>query len=73
VHNQKGQSLVEVIVAIGIAAVFLGAGVAAISPIIKNNLETRTIQFADSLAQDYANKASNFSQSNWTSLYNLSK
>jgi type II secretory pathway pseudopilin PulG len=73
VRKQQGQSLIEVIVAIGIAAVFLGAGVTAIAPIIKTNLETRTIQFADSLAQDYSNKLQNLSESSWTSLYNLSK
>jgi type II secretory pathway pseudopilin PulG len=70
---QSGQSLVEVIVAIGIAAIFLGAGVAAIAPIIRSNLESRTIQFADSLAQDYSNKLQNLAESNWTSLYSLSK
>lgn len=70
---QRGQSLIEVIVAIGVAAIFLGAGVTAIAPIIRSNLETRTVEFADSLAQNYANKLKNLSESNWTTLYNLSK
>ncbi len=69
----SGQSLIEVIVAIGIAAILLGAGVAALAPIIRSNLETRTVQFADSLTQNYVDKLKNLSESNWNSLYGLSK
>jgi len=71
--GEEGQSLIEVLVAIGVAAIFLAAGVTAIAPIIKMNLETRTVQFADSLAQNYIDKLKNFSESNWASLYGLSK
>ena len=68
--NEKGQSLVEILVAIGVGAILIGGAVGVISPILKSNLETKNIQVASSLAQQYLDNLRNIAEADWSNIYN---
>ncbi len=66
----KGQSLVEVLIAIGVGAILIGAATATIIPVLRSNLETRTVQIAGSLAQDYLDNIQSLAENDWNKIYN---
>jgi len=66
----KGQSLVEILIAISVGVILIGAATAVIAPLLRSNLETRSVQTAGSLAQEYLDNIQSISESNWNSLYN---
>ncbi len=66
----KGQSLVEVLIAISVGAILIGGAAAVIVPVIRSNFETRTIQIAGSLAQEYLDNLQSMAESNWYNIYN---
>lgn len=68
--HEGGQSLVEILVAISIGVILIGAATTALIPIIKSNLETQNIQTADLLAQDYLDKVKALGESDWHVIYN---
>ncbi len=68
-NANSGQSLIEVIIAMTVGAIFIGAAVAAIVPILRSNLETRTNQIAGSLAQEYLDTLKSLTESNWQNIY----
>ncbi|MFA5099042.1 MAG: LamG domain-containing protein [Candidatus Paceibacterota bacterium] len=70
---QGGQSLAEILVVIGVGAILIGGAAGIMAPILKSNSETKNIQTATSLAQNYLDNLKNFSESNWLNIYNLSK
>jgi type II secretory pathway pseudopilin PulG len=69
----KGQSIIEVIVAIGVGAILIGAAAFAIVPILRSNLESRSVQVTTSLNQEYTDDVKNLSESNWQNIYGLPK
>ena len=71
IKSISGQSLVEIIIAITVGAILIGAASAAIVPILRSNLETRNVQTATSLAQEYLDNVQNLTESNWLNIYNL--
>ena len=67
----SGQSLVEIIIAIAVGAILIGGATAVLIPILRSNLETRHVQIATSLAQEYLDNVQNLTESNWLNIYNL--
>ena len=67
----NGQSLVEIIIAIAVGAILIGGATAVLIPILRSNLETRHVQIATSLAQEYLDNVQNLTESNWLNIYNL--
>ena len=65
----NGQSLVEIMVAIGIGAILIGGATAIIVPILRSNLETRNVQIANSLTQEYLDNLQSLAESNWQIIY----
>lgn len=66
----NGQSLIEVLIAISVGAILIGAATATIIPVLRSNLETRTVQIAGSLAQEYLDNLRSLAESNWYQIYN---
>lgn len=69
-NPNSGQSLVEVLIAIGVGVILIGAAIATIIPVLRSNLETRTVQIAGSLAQEYLDNLRSLAESNWYQVYN---
>ena len=57
-------------IAIGIGAILIGAATATIIPVLRSNLETRTVQIAGSLSQEYLDNLRSLAESNWYQVYN---
>jgi type II secretory pathway pseudopilin PulG len=68
-NPNSGQSLVEIMVAIGIGAILIGGATAVIVPILRSNLETRNVQIANSLTQEYLDKIQSLAESDWYIIY----
>lgn len=73
INVPKGQSLIEIIVALGIGALLVGGSAGAIALIIRNNLETRTVQTASSLSQELMDNIQAITESDWHKIYDRSK
>ncbi|MBN2197712.1 hypothetical protein JW698_00730 [Candidatus Wolfebacteria bacterium] len=67
---ESGQYLIEVIIGVTIGAILIGAGITAIVPILKNNLETKNVQIASPLIQEYLEIIKNIAESSWFNIYN---
>lgn len=70
--NTRGQSLVEILIAIGIGAILIGGATTAIIAILRSNLETRNVQIATSLSQEYLDSVQSLAESNWRIIYSPS-
>ena len=70
--NTRGQSLVEILIAIGIGAILIGGATTAIIAILRSNLETRNVQIATSLSQEYLDSVQSLAESNWHIIYSPS-
>ncbi|MFA5386692.1 MAG: prepilin-type N-terminal cleavage/methylation domain-containing protein [Candidatus Paceibacterota bacterium] len=68
---QKGQSLIEILISIAIAAVIFGSVVAAISVASRLNLESKTTQVASLLARQTIDSVESIAESNWQNIYGL--
>lgn len=65
-----GQSLIEILIAIAVGAILIGTATAAIIPVLRSNLETRTVQVAGSLAQEYLDNLQSLAEYDWYKIYN---
>lgn len=68
--SDSGQSLIELILSIVIGAILIGGASMAVIPIVRSNLESRTVQVAVSLGDDYINNVKSISESSWLEVYN---
>ncbi len=68
--SRSGQSLMEIIIAIAVGAILIGAATTVIAPILRSNLETRNVQIATSFAQEYLDNLQNLTESSWFNIYN---
>jgi len=68
----KGQSLVEILVSIGIIAIVGASIIGAISAIMRVNLETKNAQVASGLIKKTIDEAKGLAESDWSKIYNLS-
>ena len=69
-NTNSGQSLVEIMVAIGIGAILIGGATTVIVSILRSNLETKSVQIATSLTQEYLDKLQTLAESDWHIVYN---
>jgi Tfp pilus assembly protein PilV len=73
INNQQGQLLIEVLIAVVVGAVFLVGATAALLSVIRTNFENRGNQVAGTLAYEQLNKVVASADSDWHSVYDLSK
>ena len=67
----KGQSLIEILIAISVGGVLIGAAIGAVTLFLRNSLDVRMSQAASSLAEEYVGGLRSISESNWRSVYDL--
>lgn len=68
----KGQSLIEVLVAVVIGAVLIIAAITVISPILKSSSDTARVQTASALGRELLDNVKVFAEADWHNLTNLS-
>ncbi len=69
----NGQSLVEILIALGIGVLII-TGVSVLMGVnLQSDLSAKTAQIASSLAQETSDSAKSISESDWRKIYNLSK
>jgi type II secretory pathway pseudopilin PulG len=73
IHNsfRRGQSIVEIVIALTIVGVIITTAVVALAIVLRSNAETQQSQSATLLAQEYADIVQNLSIGNWDALYLL--
>ncbi len=72
-NNIKGQSLIEIIIAMAIGTILIGASVGSIVLLLKYNLNTKTVQIASSLNRQMMDDIRSISESDWLNIYNKNK
>jgi len=70
-ESSDGQSLIEILIAISIAAIVIGASVYGISFMFSSMTFNEQRQTATSLAEDLMNKVQSIADANWLDIYNL--
>lgn len=68
----SGQSLVEILVAVGVAGIIIGAAVYTISFILSSGSSNQQRQIATSLANGLMDKARAVADADWLDIYNVS-
>lgn len=68
-RNNRGQSLVEILVAITIATILIGGAVGTIALTLRSNVQNKNLQIANSLGQELLDQASVFAEANWHNIY----
>lgn len=69
-NSQRGQSLAEILIAIGIGAILIGGTIGIMTPVLKSNSEIKNVQIATSLAQQYLDSLRNITEADWLNIYN---
>jgi Tfp pilus assembly protein PilV len=69
--RHKGQSLIEVLVGIGLAAVFVIGAVSIIAPALKINTQTSQIQTYAQVLGEFSTNINAWASQNWNSVLNL--
>jgi len=69
----EGQSLFEILIAIGIAALIIGSATTAIVISIRSEKNNVASQKAYAIAEDMLNNARSYSEADWSTLYNQTK
>ncbi len=70
-RDNKGQSLVEIIVGLAISAILITAAATAIALTIKESFEIKISQIASSLSQEYMDNIQVMAESDWFSVYDI--
>ncbi len=68
----SGQSLIEILVGIGVGVIIIGGVAATIALTLRSNVQNKNNQIATSLAQEVVSEVSDFAGANWHNLDNLS-
>ena len=68
-RNRKGQSIVEVLISVAIAALIIGSATVAINLAIKSGSSSKTISAAVPLAEELIDKARVVAEADWTNIY----
>jgi prepilin-type N-terminal cleavage/methylation domain len=69
--NQGGQSLIEVLIGLGVGALLIGGASIAIVFVLRSGPTNQALNTATQLTQDLLNKVQSFAISNWNNFYNL--
>ncbi len=73
ISEQKGQSLVEIMIGLGIGALLIGSAVLAITFTLRSSSSTQTLRLASEFNQDLLDRVRAFGKSNWQNIYSLDK
>lgn len=73
IKNRSGQSIVEILVALSIGALIIGAAVLSISVALRSNTANVGSSFASPLAKELIEKVRIIAEGNWTDVYNQPK
>ena len=65
ISEQKGQSLVEIMIGLGIGALLIGSAVLAITFTLRSSSSTQTLRLASEFNQDLLDRVRAFGKSNW--------
>ena len=69
--NNKGQSLIEVLIGIAVGVIIIGGVAATIALTFRSNVQTKNSQTATSLSQEIINEVTDFTAGNWHNLDTL--
>lgn len=69
----SGQSLIEILVALGIGVILIGGVTALISVNLKGSAQSKTTQVASSLTQEVIDSAKSIAEANWNNFYGMAK
>lgn len=70
--SREGQSLIEVLIALLIGAIMIGAGASIIAPILRSNTQTLQVQVGGALGKELLDNVSVWGAGNWSNILNLS-
>ncbi len=73
IKNQKGQSLLEILVGLGIISVLIGATTYALVAALKTSTLTEQTQTAGLVGSSLIDSAITLAEGNWNNVYNLAK
>lgn len=73
VSQRNGQSLIEVIIGLGIGAVLIGAGAFAIATMLRSSLATEKYAAASAFSQELMDAVRSYTAGGWQNLYGLTK
>jgi Tfp pilus assembly protein PilV len=71
--NRRGQSLVELLIAVGVGAVMILGAITLIAPALQASSQVAQAQTAGAGAWELMNNVRGWSENDWHNLYNLSK
>lgn len=69
--NNRGQSLVELVVGVSVAAIIIGAVTGTSIIILRSNVQTKRLQAAANLSQELSDNLRSFAESDWRNIYDL--
>lgn len=69
--NNKGQSLIEILIAIAVGVIIIGGVAATIGVTLRSNVNTKNSQTATALAQEVLNEVTDLAAGNWHNLDSL--
>lgn len=69
--NNKGQSLIEILIGIGIAAIIIGGAAVTIGLTLRSNVQTKNVQIATGFAQQLLDQLTDFANANWHNVYDI--
>ncbi len=72
-RDLKGQALIEILLGTIIGVIIIGGITGILAITLRGDSETKNTQLAASFVQDLVNKTKSVSESNWDSVYGLSK
>jgi type II secretory pathway pseudopilin PulG len=71
--SDHGQSLIELLVALSVGVLIIGSAATAVVFTVRSNAQNRATEAASTLAQELLSQLRSVAESNWLSIYNLSK
>ena len=71
--DQSGQSLLEIVIGLGIGAVLIGTAAFVLAAVLKANSGIQRSQMAGALSQELMDQVRAFGNADWQNLYSLSK
>lgn len=71
--GERGQSLIEILVALGIGVILIGGVTALISVNMRSSAESKMAQAASSLTQEVIDGAKSKAEADWVAFYGLAK
>lgn len=71
--KRDGQSLIEILIALAIGSLLIGAASVALVFVLRSGAVSQGLRAATSFSEDYINKARTMSESSWQNIFGLEK